>query len=275
MSDSKTRGLKKRSSDSEGKAVMVMATLHGTTIEIKMPDDHRETFELARVGTLKEFETVKTALEEKARALQLSIGNNDSLRAQVKDALAKAEESSKAYVAEKEAREDSNEERGRLHGLLESEKETSAVLNGKLNADRARLTELQAEFATTERVYRETREEVAGLATALASVRAARQAAIDANASLTSELDNLMHAKSSLEETNTALEVSQKELCECRASLGAEERAHMATGKECGKACYEREKSNATLADLKAELLKHAGCMSDVLDAMHEKLTGE
>ncbi len=299
--------------ETEGSPAVGTADLHGSTIAIETGKGEKTTFELVRLGTLKEFETVKQALEEKARALALSISNNDSLRDQVAKALERAEESSKAYVAEKEAREDSNEERGRLHGLLESEKETSADLNGKLNADRARLTELQAELqdACQELRRRVHVENALRQAEATLVTRAQELNAKD------SELEDLMSTKSSLEETNTALEVSEKELCEAKAehertgnalstekevsaeltkanqglaegiqrqkdtianltaAFEAEESVSAQLTVERDRHAQGRDASQQAFADLKAELLKHAGCMSDVLDAMHEKLAGE
>ena len=42
---------------------MPTADLHGSTIQIDTGKGEKTTFELVRVGTLKEFETVKGALE--------------------------------------------------------------------------------------------------------------------------------------------------------------------------------------------------------------------
>lgn len=254
---------------------MVMATLHGTTLTIRMPDGHEETFEVARLGTLKEFETVKAALASESVVRVKAVEANAGLLAQINDAGAKLADAYEAYKAEKE---------------------TSADLNGKLNDDRARMTGLatalasaRADSAKIAESYDDVKERFEELAkdhvargNELDSARngheaakAARQAALDANATLTAELENLMSAKSSLEETDTALEVSEKELCEAKAERDA---ALVAFRKldECRvNSLMEQDASKQALADLKAELLKHAGCMSDVLDAMHEKLTGE
>ena len=244
------------------------ADLHGSTIAIETGKGEKTTFELVRLGTLKEFETVKDALVKAQDDLALakaSLDTSKGQRAQMSEQLAAANE---AYKAEKEARADSEDERGRLNGLLES---VRAARQAAIDANASLTSELdkaqvELQDACQELGHRVHVENALRQAEATLSTRAQELNAKD------SELEDLMSAKSSLEETNTALEVAQKELCEARAEHAD---AHVVLTADLGTARQECDVSRAALSDLKAELLKHAGCMSDVLDAMHEKLTGE
>lgn len=254
---------------------MPTGDLHGSTIQIETGKGEKTTFELVRIGTVKEFETVKAALATSKAAAESLDGLNSDL--QVK--LAHKEEvrfaSEAAYTAEKEAREDSNEERGRLHGLLESEKELGETLLAERDKARTALANTSSQLASEKTAHEATGRD-------LGSARA--------------ELKDLMTVKEALEQTQTTLDVRDKELCEEReshtvtmanhdryrkerddikAAFGSLTERQARGERELLYATRERDASRAAMADLKAELLKDADSLSVVLDALHEKLTGE
>lgn len=80
----------------EGNA-MPTADLHGSTIQIETGKGEKTTFELVRVGTLKEFETVKGALATSRAAEQSLDGLNEDLKGKVAHANELLEAAEAAY----------------------------------------------------------------------------------------------------------------------------------------------------------------------------------
>ncbi|MDK1020190.1 MAG: hypothetical protein QGD90_00950 [Candidatus Hydrogenedentes bacterium] len=212
---------------------MPTADMHGGTVEFKDRDGRPVGFELVRIGTLKEFETVKAALEnaqDDAKPCQVSLVTAKHKNVELARELVTADDS---YRDLKE----------RFNELAKDH----IARGGDLESARSELDQEQERRKDGDHDLEMAR----------------------------AEIEDLMTVKASLEETNTALEVSQKELCESRAEFAASERAHLATGKECGNACNEREKSNAMLAAIKAELLTEGNRFKTILDALAEKIAGE
>lgn len=185
--------------------VVGTADMRGGEVTFKDREGNEVGFEMVPRGMTKEFDTVKAALAN----AELTITQEKHAVAALEQNTVKMAEklatADAAYLAEKESSAalrasldgtrvelaDSDEERGRLHGLLDSEKAASAQLQEEIReGDKARL---------------ELRNANAGLS--------------DEKQRLCSELENLMQTKAQLEETNTALETSERHLCESRASF--------------------------------------------------------
>ena len=184
---------------------MPTADMHGGEVSFKDREGNEVGFEMVRIGTSKEFDTVKLALAEAKK-------NHEAVAQNYKDCLAskdglreKLATADAAYTAEKEKVKQLGEQLADRRDELTAAQDASAALGGQLsdaNEERGRLNGLLESARTGHE-----------------AAKAARQAALDANASLTSELEDLMTVKASLEETNTALDVSEKELCESRENV--------------------------------------------------------
>lgn len=172
---------------------MPNADLHGSTIDIDTGDGQKRTFELVRVGTIQEFDTTKSALEGSRRAVGLSVKENDSLRSQVKDALAKAEKSSEAYVVEKGVS-------AQLRGEL-------VAADSSYRAAESCNENLAAAIEAAESENAKQREMIGKQGNELADAQ-------EANRSLRAELDNAKDEKASLEESDAEL---RSELASVRA----------------------------------------------------------
>jgi chromosome segregation ATPase len=196
---------------------MPLGDLHGTSVDFRDRDGNAVGFEFVRVGTMREFETVKAAHKERGRILDNIAAQRDGLQAKLDAA---------------------NEEYRKLHALFAAED----AERDNLQREVARLTELAyvqgGREGLTEREHRE------------AIVQDFQKISREKN-ELRAELDNLMSVKASLEETNTALEVRDKELRE---------------------ATEQRDASNATLTELKEQLLVEGNRFKTILDVMAERL---
>lgn len=210
----------------EGSPAVGTADLHGSTIAIETGKGEKTTFELVRLGTVKEFETVKDALGEcrhKEDSFGVRIRDLEANLAASTEKLAAADE---AYRAEKENGTALAVERGKQDSELALAIASLETARGQ----RAQMSELLD-------VTRESLE---------ASLTDAR-----------AELDNLMSAKSSLEETNTALEVSEMKLC-------ASQEAFDAAMTERNRYRQERDDTKAAFASLTD---RHARCETDLVTA--------
>ena len=157
------------SDDAKGTQVGT-ADLHGSTIRIDTGNGEKTTFELVRVGTLKEHKVVKAALETSRDDVELGRVSLITAKQKLASMTEKRDAAEAAYSTEKEV---SAELTKAIQGLAEG---------------------IQRQKDT---IFTMTRE--------LESANA--------------ELSGLMTVKASLEETNTALETSERHLCESRASF--------------------------------------------------------
>ena len=224
---------------------MGTADLHGSTIQIETGKGEKTTFELVRVGTLKEFETVKAALAT-SRAAEQSL---DDLRSDLAARLVKSGETrvaaEAAYKAEKEnstalavergkqdielttARDDlesAHEEYRALHALFaakDAERESANSANAEFQVVNHRMTaELDAAHKACDNVNEQLREEKV----ISAQLQTDHDNIIDTSGELLTGLREELAARKTrcdheLEGRNTALQVSQKELCESREEI--------------------------------------------------------
>lgn len=226
---------------------MPHATMHGTQMTITEDDGNKTTYELVRVGTLKEHETVRAALETETGVRKSAQALHSEFQAKLTAQAEKLATADAAYLAEKETSE----------GL------------------RLGLAGAEAAFRASESGY-------ADLTTELEAARESVQSSLAVIKDKDAEIEALMTTKASLEETNTALEVSQKELCEARemienleAAFEAEESVSAQLTVERDRYGSERDVSRQALADLKAELLRESEGIMSYFKMLHETYGGE
>lgn len=234
---------------------MPHADLHGSTIAIETGDGGKTTFELGRLGTAAEFETVKAALET---AKQDIAGMDAEIVRMVEKERATTQRLSNADAAYKEAKEANTEGSKQL---------------AELRAEVARLTELAyvqgAREGLTEREHRE------GI------VRDFQKISREKN-DLRSELENLRSDKESLEEADAEL---RSELASVKAKLDvvaverddASEKLDAAA--ELGATLSDqRDESRASFDTLRTQMLDFLGEERTGIEAvvqLLEKLAGE
>jgi chromosome segregation ATPase len=207
---------------------MGTADLHGSTIDIETGKGEKTKFELVRLGTLKELKTLADALSEQQRVSSNQESEIDRGRAkigQLNDKLAAAEA---AYKAEKEARKGADsliEAMKRESEELEAQKaELAGALDDEklaIEAFRTTTSELRAQLDNAKKDNAEVRGHLACAKSAVANEMERSQELHHDLEMARGEVDDLMSVKASLEETNTALEVKEKELCESRDTVKA------------------------------------------------------
>jgi len=272
---------------------MPTADMHGGTVEaseegIKFTDNKGNpvAFETCRLGTLKELETMRGAYENASACVELHLASLETTQAKLAAMTEKRDVAEAAYLSLKT--------------------ETQALLT---NADknckelRATVAAKDGELETAGEAYKAVEDANANLVAAYeaeesvsAQLRAELAESADTHTKLcelvsdkNAEIEDLLSVKAQLEETSTALEVSQKELCEAREALADATKANEGhrdaysvlqdTHARCETSLItsdrQRDASRQALADLKAELLTEGDRFKTILDTIAEKISGE
>lgn len=214
---------------------MPHADLHGSKIAIDTGDGHKETFELVRVGTVKEFETVKAALANRDEDLKAAGRENGASLDKWQTASQKLVTTERAYKAEKEKnaegskqlsviKAESDELREERTELLSHIKTRDATVN-ELRDTLAEEQEVRAkaieDYATMDRAYRVLREDFNKRDLECQALEDSNAKLCQRVADAQAELEDLVPVKAQLEETNTALEVSQKNFAASEEAVAA------------------------------------------------------
>ncbi len=234
------------------------ADMHGGEVTFKDRQGNEVGFEMVPLGTGREFDVVKAALENRDQQLRILTDEAHALRDKLDATDQHLADADAAYKAEKEKAAKLETERNHAKTEMDAARDTLA-------AERSEHERTGNALSTEKEVSAELTTANQGLAEGIQRQKDTIATTIRELANANAELSDLMTVKASLEETNTALKVSQKELC-------AERDVSKRILEERKLVVMERNESRQALAELKASLL--ADCTT-FLDAVTAKLSGE
>ena len=274
----------------EGDQDMGTADLHGSTIKIETGKGEKTTFELVRVGTVKEFETVKEALDNARDDAELRQVSLETAKAKSAGLTAKLDAAITTYHAAKDDVTELSAKVADANGRWNTQMETNARLTRELAEAETRVGTLAEDHAAALANLETANEKIVSThewgaaavareqalkdrlaaaqsehehtGNALAAEKTAHEATGRELGNARAELEDLLSVKASLEESTTALEVRDKELCELR-----EERDGTVK-----RLVNERIESNSALIAFRDEVLAESDRSRTILDTIAEGL---